>query len=293
MSVALTLNLPRTAPRPFASLESVGDVVTLKTGAAWLRHQQLGPFAFTYSGEHPMVLFLFNLDRDAVVSRECARGSFMLLLPGMSASFEPTGPMEVLAVGYDDPTVAQEPAVATGEAARGLTDAGIRALAHEIRRVLLHEGESAAEYLESLAHSFLIRASRATRLATPPPRRETISPFSLRRIADHIESRLSERITVVELAAIAGLSRAHFSRAFVNATGESPHNFIRSRRLTLVRRRLDEGAEDLALLAAQAGFSSHSHMSTAFRQAFGVTPREHREGLAAQPGLPRPLAVTG
>lgn len=293
MPVAHTSNPPLAASRPFANLNSVNDVATLQAGAAWLRHQQLGPFSFTYDGEHPMVLFLFNLERGAGAAADCTRGSFTLLLPGMSASFDPPGPMEVLAVAYDDPAAALEGARATGAAPAFVTDAGIRALAHEIRRVLLREGESAAEYLESLARSFLIRASRVMRHATPPARRETITPFSLRRIAEHVENRLSDRITVVELAAIAGLSRAHFSRAFLNATGESPHSFIRSRRLALVRRRLDEGVDDLSRLAAQAGFSSHSHMTTAFRQAFGVTPREQREILAAESAAPRRRAANG
>ena len=280
MSMALSISPRSAARRPFASVRPLGDVITLATGGAWIRHQRLGPFAFTYAGEHPMVLFLFNKERSRN-GRECGRGTFTLLTPGMTASFDPPTQLEVLAVAYDDPAAAPELGAPSNDPPVCGVDAGVRALSHEIRRVLLHEGESAAEYLESLAHSLLIRAARAIRLTPRPAPRETITPFSLRRVADHIESRLSDRITVVELAAIAGLSRAHFSRAFLNATGETPHSFIRSRRLAQVRRRLDEGAEDLSRLAAQAGFSSHSHMTTAFRQAFGITPRAYREGLAA------------
>jgi AraC-like DNA-binding protein len=290
MSLSLSNSPQATVNGSFASVKAVGDVVTLATSGAWLRHQQLGAFSFAYRGEHPLVLFLFNLDR-AAAGREYTRGSFTLLRPGMTATFDPPEPMEVLAVAYDDPTEATHAGVALSGSPPCGMDAGVRALSHEIRRVLLQEGEGAAEYLESLAHSLLIRASRVARLPAKAPPRETIAPFSLRRVADHIESRLSDRVTVLELAAIAGLSRAHFSRAFLNATGESPHNFIRSRRLALVRRRLEDGVEDLSQLAAQAGFSSHSHMTTAFRQAFGITPREHRRSLGAASAPPLRLAV--
>ena len=95
---------------------------------------------------------------------------------------------------------------------------------------------------------------------------------------EHIDSRLSERITVNELATVAGLSRGYFSRAFHAETGESPHNFILTRRLEAVRQQLDDGADDLALVAARTGFSSHGHMTTAFGHAFGVSPRAYREG---------------
>ena len=34
--------------------------------------------------------------------------------------------------------------------------------------------------------------------------------------------------------------------------------------------------EDIAALAQDLGFSSHSHFSAAFRQAYGMTPAEYR-----------------
>jgi AraC family transcriptional regulator len=282
MSLALS-NAPREMVMgPFTSVEPAGDVVTLATQGAWLRHQQLGAFSFAYDGEHPLVLFLFNMERSAR-GRDHARGSFTLLQPGMTASFNPPEPMEVLAVAFDGPAVAPSMGIVPSDPPACAVDAGVRALSYEIRRVLLREGEAAADYLASLAHSLFIRASQVVRLPTKAPPRETLAPLNLRRVADHIERRLSDRITVRELAAIAGLSRAHFSRAFLNATGAPPHGFIQSRRLALVRRRLEEGAEDLSQLAAQAGFSSHSHMTTAFRQAFGITPREHRHSQAVSP----------
>jgi hypothetical protein len=55
-------------------------------------------------------------------------------------------------------------------------------------------------------------------------------------------------------------------------------------RLAEARQRLEAGADDLALLAVQTGFSSHAHLTTAFGHAFGLTPQAYRRrlsGLAA------------
>jgi AraC family transcriptional regulator len=73
----------------------------------------------------------------------------------------------------------------------------------------------------------------------------------------------------------AGFSQGYFSRAFLAATGETPHQFILTRRLAEARRRLDDGAGDLAQIAVQTSFSSHAHLTTAFGQAFGVTPQAY------------------
>jgi len=142
--------------------------------------------------------------------------------------------------------------------------------------VVLREREPDASYVESLAQSLLVRALQVERprvSARPSP---ALSPFRLRRVLEHIDLRLAERLTVPDLAGVAGMSRTHFTRAFEGAVGETPHRFVLLRRLDAARRMVEEGAADLATIAARTGFSSHAHLTTAFRQTFGVTPAEHR-----------------
>ena len=103
-----------------------------------------------------------------------------------------------------------------------------------------------------------------------------LSPFRLRRVVDHIEARLDSRITVAELAELAELSTAHFTRTFRQATGEAPHRFILSRRIARVRQLLRDPTLDLATVAIRAGFSSHAHMSSVFRRLIGVAPTAYR-----------------
>ena len=53
----------------------------------------------------------------------------------------------------------------------------------------------------------------------------------LLRAKDFVDARYAEAITVADLAAAAGLSRAHFSRMFTKTFGESPRAYLQSRRL--------------------------------------------------------------
>jgi AraC family transcriptional regulator len=229
-----------------------------------------------------VLVFLFNGSRHVGGQASCPRGSFTVLPPGAPALLQSADPLEALAIGYAEGPQGLQSWPRRDREDAPPTDAGVRALAYEIRRVLLHEGEASRAYLQGLAEAMLVRALQVLGAPRPHRRRPSLAPINLRRVCDHIDSRLDERITVAELAAVAGLSRGHFSRAFQAATNETPHAFILSRRLEAVRRRLDQGHADLAQLAAQTGFSSHAHMTTAFTRAFGVTPRDYRNAHVAE-----------
>jgi AraC family transcriptional regulator len=252
-----------------------GPVTLVDLQTVWIRHQALAPFRLEYDGRRPMMIFLFSPARPARGGPAIPRGAFSLLLPGRPLSLESAEPTETLAVAFDLPTACSQVHPAGAAPLRG-ADPGVRALAHEMRRVLLTEGEQARTYLARLADTLVTRALQVSGAERAGRRHPDLAPFNLRRVREHIDSRLAERITVEELASVAGLSRGHFSRAFHAATGESPHQFIVARRLAEARQRLDEGAGDLAQIAIQTGFSSHAHLTTAFGQAYGVTPQAYR-----------------
>jgi AraC family transcriptional regulator len=259
-----------------------GSVTLLRTQGVWIRHQAQGPFRLQSAGLAPVLVFLFNGSHRASDHRPCPRGSFAVLPAGAPTLLQSADPLEALSIAYARPPETPHPWPSQGVDELPLTDAGVRALAHEIRRVLLSEGEASRAYLQNLADAMLVRALQVLGGRRPGRARPSLAPLNLRRVCEHIDSRLDERISVAELAAVAGLSRGHFSRAFQAATSETPHGFILSRRLEAVRRRLEEGHADLAHLAAQTGFSSHAHMTTAFTRAFGVTPRAYRKDHVAE-----------
>jgi AraC family transcriptional regulator len=92
-----------------------------------------------------------------------------------------------------------------------------------------------------------------------------------------IESCIDEVITIKKLADAVGLSEAFFIRAFKAATGKSPHSYLIDRRLAKARILLNASSFDLREIALAVGFSSHAHMTAAFRSRYGVTPSRLRQ----------------
>jgi AraC family transcriptional regulator len=92
----------------------------------------------------------------------------------------------------------------------------------------------------------------------------------------YIESHFNEAISLDDIAAVAGVSRFHMSRAFSVATGQSILTYIRGRRLTEAARKLADGAPDILSVALEASYNSHEAFTRAFGLQFGVTPETLR-----------------
>lgn len=93
----------------------------------------------------------------------------------------------------------------------------------------------------------------------------------------YLAGRLSERMTLDEVAGAVHVSPFHFARLFHRHTGVPVHRYLTRLRLRSSLERLAEGASDLTRLAVELGFSSHSHFTDAFRHEFGRTPSDVRK----------------
>lgn len=272
MSQALA-RAPHPAPAD-AFVSHATRIVTVQAGAVSVRHQPPGPFELDYDGGRPVLLFSFGAVGGGGQGPACRADSFALLHPGGPVNLSHPEPVEVLAVAFE-PQALPPSAEATPF---DMVDPGVRALAHELRRVLMQEGEPDRAYLEAVGRALLVRASYVLAHRHPAGERALIAPFKLRRVVEHIEANLAAPITVAELAEISDLSTAYFARLFRQATGETPHAFILSRRVARVQELLGEPGLDLATVAYRAGFSSHAHMTTAFKRKLGLSPAAYRTG---------------
>ncbi len=99
------------------------------------------------------------------------------------------------------------------------------------------------------------------------------------RVRDMLLARWDERLSIVELEAVAGLSRWQLARHFRRAYGVSPHRFHVLRRLDRARELLSQG-EALAEVAQRCGFADQAHLSRQFRGAYGLSPGRWRALIA-------------
>lgn len=96
------------------------------------------------------------------------------------------------------------------------------------------------------------------------------------RARDLADARYAEPLTVDDLAAAAGLSRAHFSRAFRRAFGESPHQYLLTRRLERAAALLRTTDRSVAEVCLAVGLQSLGSFTTSFKRMFGMTPTAYR-----------------
>jgi AraC-like DNA-binding protein len=135
---------------------------------------------------------------------------------------------------------------------------------------------------ESLRAESLMSAFLRTMLARHGERREAAtaarldaSAAALARARDYLRTCYAHDVTVAELAAVAGLSRAHLTRAFGAAFHMPPHVYLNAVRVSEAQKRIRLGMP-LATVALECGFADQSHFTRRFKGSVGVTPAAWR-----------------
>ena len=99
----------------------------------------------------------------------------------------------------------------------------------------------------------------------------------LNAIVDYIEANLARPIALRELAGLAGVSARHFERAFRQSLELPPHAYVLRRRVSAARGLLlGQAALTMEQIAKRVGFSSASHLASAFRRHEGYSPTQFR-----------------
>jgi AraC-like DNA-binding protein len=119
-----------------------------------------------------------------------------------------------------------------------------------------------------LGESLLDNASVAVAFA--PPARHLL------RARDLADARYFEPLGVDDLAQAAGLSRAHFSREFRRAFGESPHAYLLTRRLERAAALLRGTDRSVMEICLAVGLQSVGSFTTSFTRTYGMSPTAYR-----------------
>jgi AraC-like DNA-binding protein len=106
---------------------------------------------------------------------------------------------------------------------------------------------------------------------TPVPRER-----HLLRARDAVDARYREPLDVPELARIAHLSPAHFSREFRRTFGETPHQYLQMRRLERAAALLRNTDRSVAHICLTVGLKSIGSFTTSFGRMFGMSPAAYR-----------------
>lgn len=104
-----------------------------------------------------------------------------------------------------------------------------------------------------------------------------LSARQLETLRRYIEDRLSQKLSISEIAAYMGLSRAQFLRRFKASTGTSPHRWIVEARIRKAKELLAASTRSCDDIAHDCGFAGQTHLSTAFRRIAALSPAAYRE----------------
>jgi len=120
-----------------------------------------------------------------------------------------------------------------------------------------------------------------------------------------MEANLGEPLGTEDIAQLVGVSRRQLERLFKQHLDALPSRYYLELRLARARRLLMQTSQSILSIGLACGFSSGPHFSSAYRQHFGITPREQRSPRAVQLASPQaassqlapvpsaPLPITG
>jgi AraC-like DNA-binding protein len=98
----------------------------------------------------------------------------------------------------------------------------------------------------------------------------------LLRAKDLVDAHYRERLDVPTMARAARLSTAHFSREFRRAFGETPHQYLLTRRMERAAALLRTTDRSVADICLTVGLRSVGSFTTTFGRAFGMSPTAYR-----------------
>ena len=108
---------------------------------------------------------------------------------------------------------------------------------------------------------------------------ERLTNIQLATVVEFIDANLERSLSIKELAAVLNFSQYHFLRAFRNTLSETPRKYLLNRRIAKAQELIQQKELSLSEIAYRVGFSSQSHMTTAFKQELNITPSQYAKAI--------------
>ena len=154
----------------------------------------------------------------------------------------------------------------------------------ETRTILRRDPGRLEACFDRLEQLLGVRSDAAASIQPLRNRTGGLAPWQIARVKRHINAHLADRLSNSELAALVGVSKNYFGRAFKVSTGRTPHEYIIKERIAHAKRLISYGDLPLSQVALEAGLTDQAHLSRLFRRHVGTTPSAWRwQHRALQP----------
>ena len=107
----------------------------------------------------------------------------------------------------------------------------------------------------------------------------SLTQSSIGQAIEYINEHLSEDLSLEAIASSIGMSKYHFCRAFRQAKGLSPWQYVIQQRIEAAKRLLVIPQLSIAQISQRLGFSTQGQFTNFFRKYVGVSPKQYRQGM--------------
>jgi AraC family transcriptional regulator len=128
---------------------------------------------------------------------------------------------------------------------------------------------------------------RYVNVETAEGQMRALQKWRLKRVLEHIDKHLADKISLSDLAAVAGLSRMHFAAQFRTAMNLRPHEYLLRRRIERAKELLHQSTMTIVEISLTVGFQTQAHFTTVFKRFVGDTPHRWRSraGIHVSPSV--------
>lgn len=144
----------------------------------------------------------------------------------------------------------------------------------EMKYIVAHPKESSFHLLGHLYlfFDYFIQSAKSTRLTQS----SKMSDYYIQEAIHYMEQNFQNNISIEEIAEICGINRSYLGKIFRNSVGRSPQEFLMNYRMVKATELLKLTTLSIADIGNAVGYSNPLHFSRAFKNVYGVSPREWR-----------------
>ena len=147
-------------------------------------------------------------------------------------------------------------------------------MANEMLYISRHKDESPFHLIGHLYLflDYLLRSAADEQLEHGSKLRE----FYIHEALTYIEHNFQNEITIEDIAGVCGLNRTYFGKMFKEALGKTPQEFLLNYRMLKAAELLKLTSLSIGDVGLAVGYANQMHFSRAFKNNYGISPREWR-----------------